>query len=378
MAPDIALQKIEELTSPGDVVLDPMCGSGTVPRLALEQDRQAIACDLDPLAVMMTRTACRTVLSSNLASRAEDMVNRAKRLRRSIPSWIEQDAATTEFVNYWFAEQQREQLGRLARVLADRPTTDDPLRLAMSRLIITKEGGASLARDTSHSRPHRVRDDNDFDVYAGFLREAERIEATVAGLANERSVSVRTVDARALKFVPRGSVTLIVTSPPYLNAIDYLRGHRMSLVWLGWRVDQLREVRGTSIGSERGMRNPPARVSELAEQAVPRLGELTPRNRHLVYRYADDIDRLMRSFARVTRPGGHLVLVVADSQLRGVPVSSSTTCALGAQRAGFALEEVTTRELPSKHRYLPPPLANSGAMASRMDTEVVLSFTRTA
>ena len=31
----------------------------------------------------------------------------------------------------------------------------------------------------------------------------------------------------------QGSVDLTVTSPPYLNAIDYLRGHKMSLVWMG-------------------------------------------------------------------------------------------------------------------------------------------------
>lgn len=378
MAPDIALDKIRELTSVGDVVLDPMCGSGTVPRLALQQDRKAIACDLDPLAVMMTRTACKTRLSSDLAARAQDLVLEAKRLRHSNPPWIQQDGDTKHFVEYWFAEQQRDQLGRLARILAARPTSDDPLRLALSRTIITKDGGASLARDTSHSRPHRVRDDNSFDVYIGFELAAARIESAVGAVSTGRAGNIRNVDARSLSFVGRSSVDLIVTSPPYLNAIDYLRGHRMSLVWLGWQIGDLREVRGMSIGTERGVLHPTPAVAQLAKAAIPNVDELSSRHRSLVYRFVHDIDRLCRSFARVTRPEGHLVFVVADSLLKGVRVENSALCRLAAQRAGFQLDDISTRELPARHRYLPPPLTSSGAMASRMAEEVVLTLSRIA
>ena len=49
----------------------------------------------------------------------------------------------------------------------------------------------------------------------------------------------------------------MVTSPPYLNAIDYMRGHKMSLVWMGWTIGALRDVRGEAVGVERmtGQRN---------------------------------------------------------------------------------------------------------------------------
>lgn len=376
MAPEIALAKIRELTTAGAVVLDPMCGSGTVPRLALQQGRRAIACDLDPLAVMMTRTACRTGLSTNLAARAQDLIIDAKRLRNPSPSWIQRDSDTQDFVNYWFASQQRDQLGRLARVLAERPTSDDPLRIALSRIIITKDGGASLARDTSHSRPHRVRDDNPFDVYAGFERAATRIEAAVGEVPRDRTANIRTVDARSLGFVERSSVDLVVTSPPYLNAIDYLRGHRMSLVWLGWTIGDLRQVRGGSIGSERGIKRPTASIAQLAHEAIPCVDKLSSRHRGLVWRFALDVDHLCRSFARVTKPGGYLVFVVADSQLKGVPIPNSALCRIAAERSGFRLDDVTTRELPAQHRYLPPPLTSVGTMASRMGVEVIMTLSR--
>lgn len=377
MAPDLALEKIAELTRPGAVVLDPMCGSGTVPRLAVEEGRRAIACDVDPLAVLITRTACKPEWSKGLLERAEKVVRSARSLRDGLPAWIQADTNSEEFVEYWFASPQRTALGRLARVLADRPSTDDPLRVALSRLIVTKDGGASLARDTSHSRPHRVRLTNEFDVFSGFLQSAARVEKLVSHTDAKQSASIRTVDARSLAFVKRGSVDLVVTSPPYLNAIDYLRGHRMSLVWLGWQIGDLRAIRGGLIGAERALRAAPEEIVAMAKAGVPLIGELPAREQGMVWRFTHDIYRLCRSLSRVTRRGGHLVFVVADSHLKGVPVANSALCRLVAQRHGFEFNEGTVRSLPARHRYLPPPNGGVGLNA-RMREEFVQTFERCA
>lgn len=376
MAPDVALEKIESLTRPGAVVLDPMCGSGTVPRLASEEDRRAIACDVDPLAVMITRAACKPEWSVGLEVRSKELVLAAKRMDGSLPSWITKDHASQEFVEYWFACSQREALSRLAKVLASRPTTDDPLRVALSRLIVTKDGGASLARDTAHSRPHRVRLNNDFDVYEGFIRSAARVEALVGIAQPAHRASIRTVDARSLTFLRSGSIDLVVTSPPYLNAIDYLRGHRMSLVWLGYQISVLRKLRSDSIGAERALGSDMPEIVAIANEAVPRLSELSRRDQGMVWRFTRDLDRLCRSLARVTRANGHLVFVVADSQLRGIPVPNSALCRVTAHKHGFALQEGVLRPLPAQHRYLPPPGGASSTLGSRMREEVVLTFLR--
>ena len=46
-------------------------------------------------------------------------------------------------------------------------------------------------------------------------------------------------------------IDLIVTSPPYANAIDYMRAHKFPLVWLGESVVNLTELRARYIGSEK-------------------------------------------------------------------------------------------------------------------------------
>jgi hypothetical protein len=381
MAPELALDKIQLLTEPGDTVLDPMCGSGTVVRVAVDENRKGIGADLDPLAVIITRATCMPDWSTDLHMRAEDVVRNAKRRSSALPSWIASDPATAAFVEYWFGPEQTPDLARLARVLADRPRRDDALRIALSRLIVTKESAASLARDTAHSRPHRVRLSNDFDVFDGYLRAAERLESLAMPAGGTPGgaprASIRRADARRLHHVDTASVDLVVTSPPYLNAIDYLRGHRLSLVWLGWTVGELRELRGSTIGAERGLPSETENIRKLASNAVPRFAELTGRQQGMVIRFARDMDQLCATLGRVVKPGGHAVFVVADSQLGGITIENSSVCSVAARSHGFEMLKRQRRPIPAHHRYLPPPSNDGGALSQRMREEIIYTFIRT-
>jgi SAM-dependent methyltransferase len=376
MAPEIALAKIDLLTKPGATVLDPMCGSGTVVRLAAQHQRIGIGVDIDPLAVRITRTACHPAWAENLEARAEAVLARAGRLSGKLPDWIASDPETREFVEYWFASEQAEDLSRLARALTNAPRRDDPLRVAFSRMIVTKERGASLARDTSHSRPHKVTETNDYDVFTEFVKSARKLATLTDGEAIKYRPKIRKDDARTLGFLSAGSVDLCVTSPPYLNAIDYLRGHKMSLVWMGWTASAIRELRGESVGVERGIANVSSAISAIAEAAVPRMNDLPARRQGMVLRFTHDMDRLARSLARVVTQGGHLVMVVADSQLKGVPISNAAICAGAATNNGFRLLTRDERVLPAQHRYLPPPTASTGTLATRMKHEIIFTFSR--
>ena len=147
------------------------------------------------------------------------------------------------------------ELGRDDLRLDAGPAAGDGVQVGLSRSGITREQGASLARDTSHSRPHRVADASTYDVNEGFERSAlqlaKRIEEQWHRNATDQAQAiVQMGDARQIRLLDH-SVDAIMTSPPYLNAIDYMRGHRMSLVWLGHRIADLRSIRSNTIGAER-------------------------------------------------------------------------------------------------------------------------------
>ncbi len=375
MAPDLA-QDALKAASAGSVVLDPMCGSGTVLRAASEAGFDCLGFDLDPLSVLMARVWTTSVDVSKVLDGAEDLVCSAQNLAEANVT-RPADAETREFITYWFAEQQKEDLARLATVLRPRRgAVADALRLAFSRIIVSKEMMASLARDTSHSRPHKVAESNDFDVYAGFLRSARFLirRLRVDRLAGQARVLQG--DARLLAGVAANSVDLAVTSPPYLNAIDYLRGHRLALVWLGYSLGGLRETRATSVGAERALKKDEPPVLDVSEFVAKKDGSSFAR-RHWgwIRRYARDMEQVLRRLSEVVASGGRIVVVIGNSFVRGAEVDNAALLQSLALGAELALVDRRSRTIPARHRYLPPPRAGKGgALDRRMRTETVLSF----
>ena len=385
MAPNLAISELSKLTK-GSIVLDPMAGSGTVLRQAAELGHTAIGFDMDPLAVLMSRVWTTPVDAREVNALFESLILRTKKLRLSDTTlpWIDDDKESREFLNYWFGRCQRNDLRKLAFSLNEltqqrqrRGTrvATDLLRLALSRIIITKDQGASLARDVSHSRPHRVFDQVDFDVFDALRRSVGTILQRLASQPPPGGVSMERGDARQLESLNNACVDLVLTSPPYLNAIDYMRGHRLSLVWLGHRLSDLRKIRSDSIGTERGPDS--SFTSTLFEDIeFAMLRSTTPANRHaaMVARYAEDLYRMMSEIRRVLRPGGVAVLVVGNSCLKGTFIRNSAGVIRAAKMVGLTLAKRSQRKLPTNKRYLPLPSAAKDALGGRMRTENILTF----
>lgn len=372
MAPELALRALERQPA-GSVVLDPMCGSGTVLRTALIAGHRAIGVDMDPLAVLMASVWANHRSATGLAQAADEIISEAANLHADEIhlSWIDDDPETKKFIKFWFAEPQRSDLRKVAYLVARR---DDHLKaslqLSLSRIVITKKRGASLAHDVSHSRPHRVGTTNDFDVMDGFRKAAVQIERRLL-VELPDNASVRLGDARSMPFVPSGSVDLVVTSPPYLNAIDYLRGHRMALVWLGHSVSALREIRSASVGTERGLKSDGSLEGLVIDTD---LDSLPQRTLGILYRYAQDMKGVVAELHRVLKPNSLAVLVVGNSTVRGTFVDNASVVRRAAEQLGFVTQEISERDLPANRRYLPPPSSAGEALDQRMRKEVVLTI----
>lgn len=382
MAPELAIGRLDELARnrPGAVVLDPMSGSGTVVRHASEIGLRSYGFDLDPLAVLISRVSSRRNCDEAIAIAGESVIKEARALK-IVPDlpWIDGDPDAERFVEYWFASKQRDDLRRLAHILCRSESlqldsqTIDVLKVALSRIIVTKSQAASLAQDTSHSRPHRVATESTYDVFGGMERSLKQLRNRLRRIEPKLEGTVDRGDARHLVKMDDESVDLVLTSPPYLNALDYMRGHRMSLIWLGHRYSELSKTRSNSIGSERA---PDKKLpEELVAEVQSYMGELTTlpsRYRGMIDRYIGDLHSMMLEVARVLRTGATATFIMGDSCLRGVFISNSNGLAAVAEIAGLQEVDRQMRALPSAHRYLPTP--QNGSLGKRMRKETILTF----
>lgn len=378
MAPDLALVALGDLAE-GSIVLDPMMGSGTVVRQALEFGHDALGYDFDPLAVLMTKTWTTEVADADIDAMFGEVMNEVASLGETVPvlDW-QCGKETAGFVEFWFHDAQRGDLARIASVLCrldslplapERRAALDVLRVAFSRIIITKEQCASLARDTSHSRPHRVATVSDYKVLPNFDRSVAQLRKRLAEHPPKGSARVSRGDARAL-VLDAESVDAVITSPPYLNAIDYMRGHRMSLVWLGHSIPSLREVRSNSIGAERAADAHERHTDvELVLAAMRGVDALDRRLEGIMTRYALDLIHATSEIARVLKPGGRSTFVVGNSCIKGKFIDNAGGVSVAAGIAGMSVVNSRERDLPNASRYLP---VSGDSLSKRMRTEVVL------
>ena len=371
MAPDIA-QEFLDLVPEGGRVLDPMCGSGTVLRSAVEASVDCTGVDIDPLAVLMSRVWVTPLASSKIVDAAYDVVHRAKNLQDDQVEQIS-DPETRRFISFWFAPLQRRQLHRLATVLRERnqPETD-ALAVALSRIIVSKEMMASLARDTSHSRPHKVATDNSFDVFQGFVKATVQVAKRLAPELIRGKADVFEGDARKLSQLGDNSFDLAVTSPPYLNAIDYLRGHKLALVWLGYEVSSIRTTRSKSVGAERALACTAIHVDFARYVCETPISTVADRHLGWIRRFAADMQAVFRELARVVKQDGTVVMVVGNSFLRGAVINNAMLVGDLAQESGFLLEDSKIRSILARRRYLPPPGNGKSMFDTRMREETVL------
>jgi SAM-dependent methyltransferase len=389
MAPTIVWNELKAAKEAGELtVLDPMAGSGTTVATARLLGHRALGFDTDPLAVLVSRAWSSDVVPAEFEAAATDVLEEARlvlpRVDLGFAYPINADDETRQFVRYWFDPLARRQLTALAGSIkvAD-PKLRPHLWCAFSRLIIVKSCGASLAADVAHSRPHKVYEKSPvrpFDQFARAAAVVARHSPFVDGELRPAAV-VKIGDARRLP-LDDGSVDVVVTSPPYLNAIDYLRGHKFSLIWMGHSLRQLRDTRSTNVGSEVSA-NSKDDADPGVERALLRMGEvsaLAAREKGMLRRYCRDMDGVLSEVARVLAPDGRAVLVVGDSCVKGVFVRNSSALRVLGEKHGLALVRRRRRPLPPNRRYLPPPTSRRAGtlLKQRMREEVILTFQRAA
>ncbi len=374
---------IRHLTRPGDWVLDPMMGSGTTVVEAAYTDRVALGGDIDPLALQVSWAKCHPVPPDTLVKairrillQAETRMQQGHRLQRQWETSF--DPETRRFLDYWFLPQTQKELLALSTTIEEEKNSALKiwLRLAFSGIIIAKGGSVALARDLSHTRPHRVQKTPRSALMA-FRERGMRLAQMLS--RSEAHPSPACIlwqgDAQALP-LPANRVRLIVTSPPYAsNAIDYMRAHKFTLVWWGHSIRQLSALRREYIGGEttHGVLLEPLPVE--AEQAVQSIAQLDPKKGKVLHRYFSEMRRVLLEMARVLCPGGFAVVVVGDSTMRGRSTQTPEALAAIGQQVGLEWVHTGRRRLDRNRRMMPTRhQPGNSQIEQRMHYEYVLGF----
>jgi DNA modification methylase len=379
---------ITRYSAPGEVVLDPMAGSGTTVVEGCLLGRQAWGVEIDPLAHRIAKAKA-TPVEPDALDLAVGKIG-SLLLRGGLDDGWRPDLPN---LGKWFHPRVAAQLAALRQAIQQveaTPAVVNLLWVMFSSMIVARTSVAN-ARDLVHSRHHHRPWADPPDVHMRFLSRARQVRAMLldyrqrlasAGMWHP-SIRVELADARRLPFAD-GSVDLVFTSPPYCSALDYTRAHVFAVAWmadvLGLSTEQYRTLGRGYIGSERA---PLLEAStdapyppELGEPRIDALVRALHGDRErawVVHRYFRDMERVLAECARVVRPSGRIVLVVCPSNIRRVRIPTHELFAeLAEQLPGprrLSVEALQERTISDRRRVMP---YLETAFGARMRTEYVL------
>ena len=338
LRPSLARQLVRRYSSQGDVVWDPFCGSGTIPLEAKLLHRNVIASDVNPYACVLTRAKlhapCSAEKALNQLTRAVDELSAMQLEKKDVPpSWVskffhDRTLAEVRVLMRWFLRNR------------------DYFNAGCLLGILHHQRPGFLSYPSSHLVPYLRTRLFPKDVYPEAYRYREpisrlraKIERTLDDPPPPTISRYKVLQKSALKEYVRDTlVDSVITSPPYMDALDYCRDNRLRLWFLG--VPDYKAVRETEMRK--------------------------------IGRFRADMYKSLQIIARVLKPGGACVMVLGDvtrtRKRYDVPQMICEIVSSGLK--DLQLESRRTEELPDIRR------SRKSGRATREETILVFRCRR--
>jgi hypothetical protein len=246
MFPEAFAEKwIQRLTKPNGIILDPFCGRGTAPFQALLMGRDALACDINPVAYCITRAKTNAPAASAVRRRITELEKLFNQR-----NWENERRSMPEFFHHAYTRRTLRQLLYLRSSLRWQESHIDCMIAAlvlgslhgesmksssylsnqMPRTISTKPAySVRFWKKHGYTAPER----DVFEVLRG--RVTYRYESEPPSLRG----SVYRTDMRELPRLLRDfdkPLRCVITSPPYLDVTNFEEDQWLRLWFLGNRT----------------------------------------------------------------------------------------------------------------------------------------------
>lgn len=335
---------VDALTEPGDIVLDPFSGSGTVPLEAVLAGRIALATEINPLARLITSVKTTHLPAAYLRKQWSELRALIDLRRSSV-------AGVPAILRFWHSPSVLRQMSAIRNAIdawqprcspSLREPTKDFFRLMFSSIVRRASLADPRIAPPVKLNPNRFKAGSDQRKRVATLLKRKRSADCLLLLDSAVETGIRRVDTLTAtigapcKFVGTDAkevpsnlgASLILTSPPYMAAQKYTRTTSLEMFWLGLLGDaeDRRRLETRVIGSE------VARLSR--RQACPQLGnarvddlvsqvwKLNKSRAKIMSNYFRDMFDVLNRLEAALTAGGKLVVVVGNNTVCGktIPV----------------------------------------------------------
>jgi DNA modification methylase len=348
-----------------DSVLDPFCGSGTVPLTASLQGHKAYGIEVNPFLEFVSRTKLTRCRPQTVRNYLTDALLGLRRGAKSPLETYSTFSETAKSSKWLFNRSVLRSFEGGWRASQEIPVNvRNLLRLCLLGAAMDNCNAVADGKCLRYRKDWR-------NAGFGKTQFAESFELRVESICTDLRESLisnegSTIfggDARKVMTSDGQRFKLCVTSPPYLNSFDYSDVYRPEL-FLGKFVDsnaELALIRKSTIRShvQTNWELPdrssfgPIFTNVIAEVRAHSEDLWDKRIPTMIQAYFEDMERILLRLRRLALPEAAVWIVVATSAYAGVEVPVDFIIAEIAERSGWFLSEVgVVRHLRSSGQHI--------------------------
>ena len=373
--PQVPRWVIKQFATSDSIVLDPFAGSGTsvIEGLCVVQHTYGI--DIDPLARLISRAKTerydiqRINQISEAILRAEDEPVGECFLPMS----------GVKNVDHWFTHKTWRELCQIYTAIERTECLESEKDLFLCIFSSILRWVSNADDQTQKTYVSGTLAKTPPPVWETFKRALNKaINGIVAFEKVRGSGKSDVLDSSALDIaLPDSSVDLIVTSPPYLDSVDYMYNFMLEYFWLGPKLGvSSRAEYNARRRSSVGAKNPteknelPAEVEDLVNVHL-----IPAYRKDATLAYFNDMRTHFIEAARVMKDGARYALVVGNSQAQSGVIPVHDCLIRLARAAGLHLEKAFAYRI--RRHYMKFPRKGRGGIIL-MDWIIILKKTDTA
>ena len=344
--PELPRWLIKRYSQEHDQILDPFAGSGTTNVEALLSKRNSVGIDVDPFSRFISQVKVTPLPERKLKSAQKSLMESI--LNYDSSQVIESDLPNFPYRDNWFNAEILFELTYLRKHIHQLDANDeikDFFKVCLSSIIRSvSNADDNCTRTVIRKKLNKlVRPSDALNRFAKtVLTKVPKMVAFAENYPSDITVDFpEEMDARNIKYA-EGHFDFAVTSPPYVNAVDYPRTHQLEMYWLGFAQDSLTTLKKQNVGTEsvsaRNYKNRHEIGVPEADKVIKYIFDVDPRRAYIAYKYLDDMRQNLSEVYKVLRKDGRYIVVVGNNRIRGQLFESWKYLMPIAEEIGFEVE----------------------------------------
>ncbi len=346
--PQIVSRLAEKYTKEGDLIVDPFGGCGTTLVESKIMGRPSVGVDINPVAVLITKAKITPIDPQKIEKAFIALKTKIDTYSKD----TKVKAPEHERIDYWFKAEEKRKLAFIFTEISKLKDQDIRNFFFCAFSNILKNCSIWLQKSNKPTRDPNKKPSDPIPTFYKQIKMMMRGNARFYELSKEKNhieipSQVYCMDARTIP-AKDNSVSLIVTSPPYVTSYEYADLHQLTALWLEYTKD-LSDFRKRFIGTSYHNKKDLVLNSELAEKIRNELLKKDKKTAEEVSTYFSEMNQVFAEMKRMLKKGGKTCIVIGNTSLKGVEILNAEVFAEQLQSLGLKIADIIKREIPSKN-----------------------------